>query len=57
MTRAEVIAQVGEPLSTMKIAGSDPPIETLRYAFESEGGATVRLTDVKAVRITPSPVR
>jgi hypothetical protein len=57
MTRVEVITQVGEPLSTMKIAGSDPPVETLRYAFESEGDATVRLEDGKAVRITPSPVR
>jgi hypothetical protein len=54
MTRAEVIAQLGEPLSTMKIGGTDPPVETLLYAFEAEGDAKVRMEDGKVVRVSPA---
>ena len=54
MTRDEVIAQIGEPLSAMKIGGTDPPVETLQYAFEAEGDAKVRMEDGKVVRVTPA---
>jgi hypothetical protein len=54
MTREEVIAQIGEPLSTVKIAGSDPAVETLQYAFEAEGDAKVRMEEGKVVRVTPA---
>ena len=51
MTRADVIARLGEPLSSMRISGSDPPVEVLRYPSESEGEASVRFEDGKVVRV------
>jgi hypothetical protein len=53
MSRADVIARLGEPLSSMKIAGADPAVETLQYALEAEDDAKVRLEAGKVVRVTP----
>jgi len=52
MTRAEVVGILGEPFGAMRIGGGDSDMDTLTYALDPQGQATIQIEKGKVTRIS-----